>query len=472
MPPARIGDLKLKVIARRQSVIATWTAPGDDFDAGTVAGYRFLTSTNISDLLDPMEDVRRTVLDEIRRPDLAGTQTSHQFAFDKLNKDHFVGIVAFDEEGNTGKMSNIVAIRLEAEEVLAAGGKLGDGPGMRPGGNPINEPVKAVASEDQASDDEGVMIGVLCGVFVVIGLILWVGIWYMRNHGPNATSLMKSSTKNDGVTAKFVNGTPADLHDTSVGSSEFEVSISDKGHGNPSLRKPMIPQLSSLASGGHVGSYPSPPPKLDLDSPTKDDGTPTYWSASKLLGEHEQRAANYQELVSTTTFHNNVPRALDPIVEDPELDYVAREDVYKTAGGASGITMTSTPNAKKGSMQDPKTKYVNLTFPRRGTSMPPLRELDLDLNRGQEQQVYEGGIYGYARSEPPSGPYGTLGRKSTGKVPPKIPPKPSLSALMGLGPHSDAEALVDDVFVSVPKRGASVLDSLTNGLTVRNISHV
>ena len=86
--------------------------------------------------------------------------------------------------------------------------------------------------------------------------------------------------------------------------------------------------------------------------------------------------------------------------------------------------------------------------------------------QGQDQ------IYGYARSEPPNSLYGTVQRKRNGKTPPKIPPKPTLSALMGLEPHSDAEALVDDVFVSVPKRGASVLDSLSNGLTVRNVSHV
>lgn len=64
----------------------------------------------------------------------------------------------------------------------------------------------------------------------------------------------------------------------------------------------MIPQFASMASGGPVGSYgplpqaspsgehappvPVPaPPAADKDDLT----TPTYWSASRLLDEHEHR---------------------------------------------------------------------------------------------------------------------------------------------------------------------------------------
>jgi len=38
MPPSRIGDFKVKIEDEEQKIYAEWTAPGDDFDHGTVAG--------------------------------------------------------------------------------------------------------------------------------------------------------------------------------------------------------------------------------------------------------------------------------------------------------------------------------------------------------------------------------------------------------------------------------------------------
>ncbi len=145
--------------------------------------------------------------------------------------------------------------------------------------------------------------------------------------------------------------------------------------------------------------------------------------------------------------------------------------------------------------------------------------------------VYGGGggggggdpLYGYAQSEPPNGVYGTLQRRPSGnrcvcqtdvqiwqnawvfflnsfpscRVPPAIPPKPSLSALLGLddssasggnnsnsvvvsgggggGGGGASPLLADDdgVIGSRPRRAASS-DDLTgaSGLTVRNVSQV
>ena len=39
MPPGRITDLKVLMLESGQ-LVATWTAPGDDYDAGSVSGYR------------------------------------------------------------------------------------------------------------------------------------------------------------------------------------------------------------------------------------------------------------------------------------------------------------------------------------------------------------------------------------------------------------------------------------------------
>ena len=53
----RITDLKVLMLESGQ-LVATWTAPGDDYDAGSVSGYRFVVADNISHLLNPNSDQR------------------------------------------------------------------------------------------------------------------------------------------------------------------------------------------------------------------------------------------------------------------------------------------------------------------------------------------------------------------------------------------------------------------------------
>ena len=57
-------------------------------------------------------------------------------------------------------------------------------------------------------------------------------------------------------------------------------------------------QFSSIASGGAVGNYPGHNGGR-VNGGAADDGdaaTPTYWSASQLLNEHEQRTQQQQQL--------------------------------------------------------------------------------------------------------------------------------------------------------------------------------
>jgi hypothetical protein len=49
MPPSRIGDLLVRVQAETGSLLAAWTAPGNNFDEGTVSGYRCFFLSNILD---------------------------------------------------------------------------------------------------------------------------------------------------------------------------------------------------------------------------------------------------------------------------------------------------------------------------------------------------------------------------------------------------------------------------------------
>ena len=58
-------------------LVATWTSPGDDYDSGSVSGYRFVVADNISHLLDPNSGKQALV--GFTQPDEAATQTSYQF---------------------------------------------------------------------------------------------------------------------------------------------------------------------------------------------------------------------------------------------------------------------------------------------------------------------------------------------------------------------------------------------------------
>ena len=76
---------RIRALEDGRSFLAVWTAPGDDYDHGAVAGYRFVYSSNISALLDAESDQAETLL-QFQRPDAAGVQTSYQFEFDHFNR--------------------------------------------------------------------------------------------------------------------------------------------------------------------------------------------------------------------------------------------------------------------------------------------------------------------------------------------------------------------------------------------------
>ena len=491
MPPARIGDLQIKIHPKsKRSLEASWTAPGDDFDHGTVQGYKIVFSRNKSALLQHRGDYE--ILEEFQRPDNAGKATSYQFSFQHYFSDFHLGLVAFDERRNEGRMSNIVTVFLDSNDIAVPIKVLED--------SADNQVSKAPQEQD-----DGVMIGILCGTFAVIGLLLWAGLYWVKNQ-------KSSSTKNGGVTANLVSvaahgGGEDNGHDTTSSDCELKPTPNSTTgasalkvlpvNGEENRLQPLMPQFSSIASGGPIGQYPG---KGD------NANTPTYWSASKLLDEHENRniysdgvvsQQNGPAVPSTTTYHHNYPKPLDPIVEDPEF-------LYGKIGDPSKTNATSTP-IRNTTVQSP-IKYANLTFPRRGQSVPPPSPVSdalpgspnnssYTLGRRGSHLLKSDGLYGYAQSEPPNGLYGTVQRTGR-KIPPKIPPKPSLSALLGfpgkVGDSSDGGFMGDDVFLTTPQAGrkkstlrenmikagedspaavsGAVLDG--NGVSVRNITHV
>lgn len=407
MPPARITDLKLQVLTEGSQVLATWTAPGDDYDVGNVSGYRILVSDNISAIIDPM--ATKQTLVAFNQPDMAGKQTSFQFSIVAVvetnaaffNKDVYVSIVAFDEDNNEGKISNIVMIKLDSYPSL-----------------PINHPISA-QSDDSKRD--GVLIGALCGSVAAVALCLWVAIWYFRRK--------RTSTKNGGVTANLVNG--LDRETTHAVPSSLD-------DGNDNVTKHIA------MSASHSPQFTTIAPILRNLAEDDDGNTPIYWSASQLLAHRESLTAN-----SSVDQNYPYPNQLDPIREEfaDEVD----DDVYAQGLANYGYHMsqqmnvvTSTPMRLRGRSEDNILMSDSLLANASSRMMY------------SQQSIHEPIYTGYS---PEMSIYGSSSLSRT-KVPPKVPPKPSLNALLGIGNagdgvqpiYSTTNSHILDIYGTQPKR--------------------
>ena len=158
MPPARIADLRMNVDGEQQVLDVSWTAPGDDFDSGSVSGYQFVFSDDITDLLDAerQPQILHKILD---RRDSAGSTQDYSFNFrNRYDKDYHIAMYAVDEQGNRGNFSNIVLVRMPAPPPAPAG----------PDGAAVNV---------ETSETNWVMIGIIVGIIVMIILFLLVGLY-------------------------------------------------------------------------------------------------------------------------------------------------------------------------------------------------------------------------------------------------------------------------------------------------------
>lgn len=410
MPPARIGDLKIEVLPDSGQLMATWTAPGDDYDVGTVTGYRFIVADNISSLLDPMAELQTLV--GFRQPDKAGSQTSYQFGIARIDehydKDIFVGIVAFDEKDNEGKLSNIVTLHLTSDGVYDS-----KYPEI-----PRNHPVSAKPDDD---DSQAIMIGVLCGTIAVMALLLWAGIWYFRNQ--------KISTKKSGVTANLV------LENEAQSTPQTNIRRESQSEAKAVHRHLMKPQLS------------------DDNNKTDNNTTPIYWSASQLLGGDQERNQSNNNVGAAT-------QQLDPIREEYTDDILETEDAEVYAQGLANYGY-QTQKQMLHMVQQTSTPL------RTGQRGEILTESLIANSSRLQQSVHEPVYVGYSPDTSQT-IYATTSRSQQQhqgkKVPPKVPPKPSINALLGIG------MVMGQTVTSSPiQRQATDIYATT---TKRHISHV
>ena len=120
-PPSRITDFQLaNYLDHSLYVTLKWTAPGNDYDQGTAFRYEVRCYTNREALRDEnFTDMGILVhASLVPIPEAASREQRSTVGIPWPNEVFYYAIVAYDEEGNRGQVSNVVAVY--AEERLPA----------------------------------------------------------------------------------------------------------------------------------------------------------------------------------------------------------------------------------------------------------------------------------------------------------------------------------------------------------------
>lgn len=335
LPPARIGDLRVTALPgknRGDHFLASWTAPGGDYNAGSVASYRFVFSEDISALLDPSREAE--VLLGIDRMEQAGTKASFDFRFPRYDRDYYLAVLAFDLSGNRGKVSNLVHLRVESPPALAgvpANGGDGSAPFLDLGGG---------------KDMNWILVGAIAGVLLVLLVISLAAICYYW--AGSSSSRKRRSSRRGGESGGEKAGSTSSVIGAGSGSNsgssaadETDSSSFDSDIKNIMAIHPLGPALGTPTGGpapvhhGHhahhlqqhapagaatatTAAIVGAPGSVDsgMSSGGGNDSaahTPVYWSASQLLSklDHSGQPAQTQPAPAGPYLHPG-PQSLQP----------------------------------------------------------------------------------------------------------------------------------------------------------------
>ena len=154
-PPSKITDLSAEH-TNSGTLRVYWTAPGGDYNTGSIAGYNIVSSLDINQMLDHKQ--RPDIVININRTQITGIYNMEEVNIAYFDQFFYLGVVAFDQSGNIGRMSNIVlAFKKSAED---------------------SKFQIFFASDDTVWEDNWIMHGVVCGVLLVTTILIIVVFCY------------------------------------------------------------------------------------------------------------------------------------------------------------------------------------------------------------------------------------------------------------------------------------------------------
>ena len=246
-PPAKIGDLSA-VYDNDTHLLLSWTTPGGDYNDGAVSGYHLLYSSSCDSLLLGQDS------DSIvfYQSDRAGMRVEYRTNYSLVTGPGYVGLRAVDSSGNIGRISKLVYLNTTTHT-------------SRDHQSPCRSTSKMT------------VLGIVVGIILMITLSLITGItcWLCRSRLPHKQeSLHGFKTKSSGVNVDISSST------TSSDTNSYKQ--------NNNL---LVPTLSQSL-------------------PSSADVTPTYWSASQLLADHENRTGGRQQYCLHQPDHLHHPHPL------------------------------------------------------------------------------------------------------------------------------------------------------------------
>ncbi|GAB1288210.1 Chloride channel accessory 4B [Apodemus speciosus] len=112
-PPSQITDLQATL--EGEEISLTWTAPGDDYDVGTVQQYIIRTSENIIDLRDNFNNSHRVDTTNLK-PKEANSKEAFAFKPENIPEENatyiFIAIESVDNSNQHSRLSNIAQVAL------------------------------------------------------------------------------------------------------------------------------------------------------------------------------------------------------------------------------------------------------------------------------------------------------------------------------------------------------------------------
>ena len=249
LPPPRITDLRVELDGERRSLETSWTPPG----LVTLTGYKLVISEKLNELLEPHPDSRGSSSVVLADSSLEQTDTGrvkvsvhlqHRFGHN-----FYLGVIGMSDGDISGKISNLVYVSIPQSTAGVAGGMSSSDGELQPGNNNSSHSILALS---------------VCGSLLLVVLSLTLAVlFFLRYRG-------KKSVRTAGVAVAA----------GSVGDDNTDnTSCSDTTHNNSgnNLMPDITSHIQTISRPSHFFSAPP-------------DTTPTYWSATKLLTEHEQRA--------------------------------------------------------------------------------------------------------------------------------------------------------------------------------------
>ena len=291
IPPGKITDLAIE-IGEGGRLYSTWHSAGGDLASGSVTGFKFYYSSDISSLVGgsprPLVNVDRLTA--------AGSLATQDLAFPFYDKDYYIGLVAVDADGNVGPMSNLAHVFLPAPaQMMSESVELDQATG--PNFSLLN------------SEKDWIMVGVICGILLVLIVISIVSISYFCCVTRKGSSVDRKATT--------VGGSISDVHVVSSGSSDhtdgtdagsFDSDIKNLSGNNMIVQGYEHRELEfGLPRYPHHGGE-------GMETPTKDGnstrGTPVYWSASQLLSKLEEGSAGSYSPHHEYAYQYGTPRGV------------------------------------------------------------------------------------------------------------------------------------------------------------------